>query len=57
MGDLWAATALLIGVRYDGDEITDLIQRVRRMRESVTYQIISRRGSRKAVSRGSDWAA
>ena len=29
-----------MGVRYDRDEITDLIQRVRRMRESVTYQII-----------------
>jgi predicted transposase YdaD len=44
VGDLWAATALLMGVRYDRDQITDLIQRVRRMRESVTYQIILEEG-------------
>jgi predicted transposase YdaD len=44
VGDLWAATALMMGVRYDRDEITDLIQRVRRMRESITYQIILEEG-------------
>ena len=42
--DLWATTALLMGVRYDEDAITGLIQRVRRMRESVTYQIILEEG-------------
>jgi predicted transposase YdaD len=43
-GDLWAATALLMGVRYHEDAIRDLIQKVRRMRESVTYQIILEEG-------------
>jgi hypothetical protein len=43
-GDLWAATALLMGVRYDRNAITGLIQRVRGMRESVTYQIILEEG-------------
>ena len=42
--DLWAATALLMGLRYDREAITSLIQRVRRMRESVTYQIILEEG-------------
>jgi predicted transposase YdaD len=42
--DLWAATALLMGVRYDRTVITGLIEKVRRMRESVTYQIILEEG-------------
>jgi predicted transposase YdaD len=42
--DLWAATALLMGVRYDRGAIRGLMQRVRRMRESVTYQIILEEG-------------
>jgi predicted transposase YdaD len=42
--DLWAATALLMGVRYHRDAIRELMQRVRRMRESVTYQIILEEG-------------
>ncbi|HZO27729.1 MAG TPA: hypothetical protein VFH48_17260 [Chloroflexota bacterium] len=42
--DLWAATALLMGLRYDRDAITSLIERVRRMRESVTYQTILEEG-------------
>jgi predicted transposase YdaD len=52
VGDLWAATALLMGVRYDRDEITDLIQRVRRMRESVTYQIILEEGREEGREQG-----
>jgi hypothetical protein len=42
--DLWAATALLMGVRYHEDAIKGLIQRVQRMRESVTYHIILEEG-------------
>jgi predicted transposase YdaD len=42
--ELWAATLLLMGVRYDRDAILGLSQRVRRMRESVTYQIILEEG-------------
>jgi len=42
--DLWAATALLMGMRYDEDAIIGLIQRVRQMRESVTYRIILEEG-------------
>lgn len=42
--DLWAATALLMGVRYHEEVIKGLIQRVQRMRESVTYNIILEEG-------------
>lgn len=51
-GDLWAATALLMGVRYDRNAITGLIQRVRRMRESVTYQIILEEGREEGREEG-----
>jgi predicted transposase YdaD len=44
VNELWAATLLLMGVRYDREVIIGLSQRVRRMRESVTYQIIIEEG-------------
>lgn len=42
--DLWAATLLLMGVRYHADVIRGLSERVQRMRESVTYQMIVEEG-------------
>lgn len=52
VGDLWAATSLLMGVRYDRDVITALIQKVRRMRESVTYQLILEEGREEGREEG-----
>jgi predicted transposase YdaD len=50
--DLWAATLLLMGVRYDRGVILGLGQRVQRMRESVTYQIILEEGIEKGREEG-----
>jgi predicted transposase YdaD len=50
--ELWAATLLLMGVRYDRDAILALGQRVQRMRESVTYQIILEEGEERGLERG-----
>jgi len=37
---LWAATHLLLGLRYDREEAQQLLQGITRMRESSTYQAI-----------------
>lgn len=37
---LWSATHLLLGLRYDRDEARQLLQGITRMRESSTYQAI-----------------
>jgi predicted transposase YdaD len=50
--DLWAATLLLMGVRYDRSVILGLGERVQRMRESVTYQIILEEGIEKGRAEG-----
>jgi predicted transposase YdaD len=42
--ELWAATLLLMGVRYTREQIRGLSERVQRMRESVTYQMIVEEG-------------
>jgi len=43
-GRLWTATYVLMGLRYRDAMIARLLERVRDMRESVTYQAILREG-------------
>lgn len=50
--ELWAATLLLMGVRYDRSMIRALGERVRRMRESVTYQMIIEEGIEQGIEQG-----
>ena len=50
--ELWAATLLLMGVRYDREQIRGLGERVQRMRESVTYQMIIEEGIERGLERG-----
>jgi hypothetical protein len=45
--DVWAATYLLLGLRYDLDFARILLQGVLRMRESVTYQAVVEEGELK----------
>jgi hypothetical protein len=42
--ELWTATRLLLGLRYDEVFVDRLLQRVRAMKESSTYQAIVREG-------------
>ena len=42
--NLWTATLLLMGLRYDEREARELLRGVRQMRESVTYQAILEEG-------------
>ena len=44
VGDLWSATLVLMGLRYDRDEVRQLLRGVRGMRESSTYQMILEEG-------------
>lgn len=39
-GELWTATEILMGLRYNEPEVRTLLRGVRHMRESVTYQAI-----------------
>jgi predicted transposase YdaD len=50
--ELWTATLLLMGLRYDRRTIRSLGERVRRMRESVTYQMIIEEGIEQGLERG-----
>jgi len=50
--ELWAATLLLMGVRYTREQIRGLSERVQRMRESVTYQMIVEEGIERGIERG-----
>ncbi|MCC7370165.1 MAG: Rpn family recombination-promoting nuclease/putative transposase [Chloroflexi bacterium] len=43
-GNLWAATLLLLGLRYDDRTAGQILRGVRQMRESTTYQAILREG-------------
>jgi len=38
--DLWSATFLLLGLRYDREDARNWLRRIRHMRESSTYQAI-----------------
>jgi predicted transposase YdaD len=44
IGELWAATDVLLGLRYDQALAAHLLRGVRNMRESVTYQAILEEG-------------
>lgn len=50
--DLWAATLLMMGVRYTKEQIRGLGERVQRMRESVTYQMIIEEGIERGELQG-----
>jgi hypothetical protein len=43
-GNLWTAVDVLMGLRYSKELIESLLRRVRRMKESVTYQAIIEEG-------------
>jgi predicted transposase YdaD len=51
-GELWAATLLLMGIRYDAAEATQLLRGVTRLRESTTYQMILEEGIEKGREEG-----
>lgn len=44
VGDLWSATMVLMGLRYDSTEVRQLLRGARGMRESSTYQAILEEG-------------
>jgi predicted transposase YdaD len=50
--DLWAATLILMGLRYDDAQIRQLLRGVTRMRESVTYQSILEEGREEGREEG-----
>ncbi|MCC7372503.1 MAG: Rpn family recombination-promoting nuclease/putative transposase [Chloroflexi bacterium] len=50
--ELWAATLLMMGVRYTEEQIRGLSERVQRMRESVTYQMIVNEGIERGIEQG-----
>ncbi len=43
--ELWAATSILMGLKYEKQFVRSLLAEVRRMKESVTYQIILEEGA------------
>ena len=47
IADLWSATYILMGVRYEDALVQSLLQGVLTMKESVTYQAIIREGEAK----------
>lgn len=50
--DLWAATYVLLGLRYSGDVARVLLQRMVSMKESVTYQAIVEEGRVEGLAKG-----
>lgn len=50
--ELWSATYILMGVRYEQALIQTLLQGVIAMKESVTYQAILREGEAKGLAEG-----
>ncbi|MDP8925243.1 MAG: hypothetical protein M3O34_20555 [Chloroflexota bacterium] len=50
--DLWAATQLLLGLRYDDARVRELLRGVTRMRESSTYRAILDEGRAEGLSQG-----
>ena len=51
-GELWTATNILMGLRYNEAVKKQLLQGVRRMRESSTYQEILREGRVEGLTQG-----
>lgn len=52
VGDLWAATLVLMGLRYPRPVAEQLLKGVRHMEESVTYQAILEKGVEKGIEKG-----
>ena len=52
VGTLWTAVDVLMGLRYDRAVIEQLLQGVRGMKESVTYQAIVEEGVAKGIAKG-----
>jgi len=52
VGDLWSATMVLMGLRYDSTEVRQLLRGARGMRESSTYQAILEEGRVEGEVRG-----
>jgi hypothetical protein len=50
--DLWSATFILMGLRYEQALIQQLLQGVRAMKESVTYQAILQEGKAEGKAEG-----
>lgn len=50
--ELWASSRILMGLRYDLEEVRRVIRRVREMRESVTYQEILEEGREEGREEG-----
>jgi len=50
--ELWTATKVLMGLRYDKVFTEQLLQGVRAMKESVTYQAIKEEGVQEGVPKG-----
>jgi predicted transposase YdaD len=50
--ELWSATLLLLGLRYDADEARHLLRGVTGMRESSTYQAILEEGREEGREQG-----
>ena len=52
VADLWAATQLLLGLRYDDDQIRGLVRAMSWLRESSTYRAILDEGRAEGLSQG-----
>jgi predicted transposase YdaD len=50
--ELWAATLLMMGLRYDNALIEQLLKGVQGTEESTTYQLILSRGEAKGEAKG-----
>jgi predicted transposase YdaD len=50
--EFWTATHILMGLRYTAEETELLLQGVRAMRESVTFQAILKEGMEKGLEQG-----
>jgi predicted transposase YdaD len=51
-GELWTDVRILMGLRYEGPIIDQLLREVQRMKESVTYQEILNEGLAKGIALG-----
>jgi predicted transposase YdaD len=52
VGELWTATDVLMGLRFSRDLVDHLLQEVRGMEDSVTYQAIVAKGEAKGIVKG-----
>jgi predicted transposase YdaD len=52
VGELWTATKVLLGLRYQAEFIDQLLHGVRAMKESTTYQAILEEGRQEGIQKG-----